>query len=47
MAPGIAFGRNIDHCVELVNQGWRFLYVGSDTGFMDAGVKWSLRKLGR
>ncbi len=47
VAPGIAFGKNIDHCGELMQQGWRFLCVGSDTGFLNAGTKWSLGKIGR
>ena len=47
VAPGIAFGKGIDHCAELMSQGWRFLCVGSDTGFLSAGAKWSLSKLGR
>lgn len=46
VAPGIAFGKDIDHCAELMNQGWRFLCVGSDTGLLNAGAKWSLSKLG-
>ena len=45
VAPGIAFGKNIDHCSELIQQGWRFLCVGSDTGFLNAGIKWSLGKI--
>ena len=46
VAPGIAFGKNIEHCGELIQQGWRFIGVGTDSGFLGAGLKWSLKKLG-
>ena len=47
VAPGIAFGKGLDHCVELVQQGWRFLCVGSDKDFLRTGLKLSLERFRR
>jgi 2-keto-3-deoxy-L-rhamnonate aldolase RhmA len=44
VAPGIAFGKGLDHCIELVQQGWRFLCVGSDKDFLRAGLRLSLER---
>lgn len=45
VAPGIAFGKDIQHCKELVGMGYRFIAVGSDTGFMAEGVCQALKQL--
>jgi len=47
VAPGIAFGKGPAHCGELIEQGYRFIGVGSDTGFISAGVKATLSQLNR
>ena len=47
VAPGIAFGKNPAHCGELIEQGYRFIAVGSDTGFIRAGVNANLSQLKR
>jgi len=45
VAPGIAFGKNTEHCKELIDKGYRFIAVGSDTGFMAAGIDQVLKQL--
>ncbi len=47
VAPGIAFGKGPAHCGELIEQGYRFIAVGSDTGFIRAGVDATLSQLKR
>ncbi len=47
VAPGIAFGKSPAHCGELIEQGYRFIAVGSDTGFIRAGVNATLCQLKR
>ena len=47
VAPGIAFGKSPAHCGELIEQGYRFIAVGSDTGFIRAGVNANLSQLKR
>jgi len=47
VAPGIAFGKGPAHCGELIEQGYRFIAVGSDTGFIRAGIDATLSQLKR
>lgn len=39
VAPGIAFGKNLDHCKELVKSGYRFIGIGGDRGFLLHGAR--------
>jgi len=45
VAPGIAFGKNAEHCRELIDKGYRFIGVGSDTGFMASGIAETLKRV--
>jgi 4-hydroxy-2-oxoheptanedioate aldolase len=47
VAPGIAFGRDADHLNSLIQQGFRFVGVGSDIGFLSTGCKETLNKIKR
>ncbi|MCW4035992.1 MAG: aldolase/citrate lyase family protein [Candidatus Bathyarchaeota archaeon] len=47
VAPGIAFGMGIDHVNSLIDSGFRFVGVGSDTGFLAAGCRQTLEKIRR
>jgi 2-keto-3-deoxy-L-rhamnonate aldolase RhmA len=47
VAPGIAFGRGVDHLNSLIEMGFRFIGVGSDTGFLATGCKETLAKISR
>ena len=44
VAPGIAFGKGPDHCKELIDQGFRFIGVGEDLGFLTTGCREILSK---
>jgi len=37
-------GSGLDHCIELVDQGWRFICVGSDTEYLRTGITTSLER---
>jgi 2-keto-3-deoxy-L-rhamnonate aldolase RhmA len=39
IAPGIAFGKNPNHCKELIDQGFRFVGIGGDLDYLAAGTK--------
>jgi 2-keto-3-deoxy-L-rhamnonate aldolase RhmA len=45
VAPGIAFGRDVDHVKSLIQQGFRFIGIGSDIGFLSTGCKETLKKV--
>ncbi|MGD2200064.1 MAG: aldolase/citrate lyase family protein [Candidatus Bathyarchaeota archaeon] len=45
VAPGIAFGKGPEHCVELIEQGFRFIGVGGDTAFLRRGCEATLAKI--
>jgi 2-keto-3-deoxy-L-rhamnonate aldolase RhmA len=45
VAPGIAFGKNLEHTKELAEMGFRFIGAGADTAFMVKGVKDTLEYL--
>jgi 2-keto-3-deoxy-L-rhamnonate aldolase RhmA len=47
VAPGIAFGRDLEHRRELIEQGFRFIGVGGDKDFLLRGCKEVLRKIKR
>ena len=47
VAPGIAFGRDLEHCNELIEQGFRFIGVGGDKDFLRLGCREALSKIGR
>jgi 2-keto-3-deoxy-L-rhamnonate aldolase RhmA len=47
VAPGIAFGTDVDHVNSLIEDGFRFIGIGSDTGFLSAGCRETLRKIRR
>ena len=47
VAPGIAFGRGVDHLNSLIEMGFRFIGVGSDTGFLATGCRETLAKIRR
>jgi len=47
VAPGIAYVRGTDHVNSLIGQGFRFIGVGSDTGFLAAGCRETLAKIKR
>lgn len=47
VAPGIAYARDLDHCNRLIEQGFRFIGVGSDTGFLSRGCEETLKKIRR
>lgn len=47
VAPGIAFGRDVDHLNDLIERGFRFIGIGSDMGFLSAGCKGTLKKIRR
>ena len=47
VAPGIAFGRDIEHLNDLIEQGYRFIGVGSDTGILSEGSEEKLKKIKR
>ena len=47
VAPGIAFGRDVDHINSLIEQGFRFIGVGSDVGFLSTGCRETLKKIKR
>jgi len=47
VAPGIAFATGVDHVNSLVRGGFRFIGVGSDTGFLATGCKETLAKIKR
>lgn len=47
VAPGIAFGRDMDHVNSLIQQGFRFSGIGSDTSFLSTGCKETLKKIKR
>lgn len=45
VAPGIAFGRSIDHLNELIEKGFKFIGIGSDTEFLQRGCRETLNKI--
>lgn len=45
VAPGIAFGRDLEHCNELIEQGFRFIGVGGDKDFLRIGCQEALAKI--
>jgi hypothetical protein len=45
VVPGIAFGRNIEHLNELIEKGFRFVGIGSDTQFLQTGCSETLNKM--
>ena len=47
VAPGIAFGRDLEHCNELIEQGFRFIGVGGDKDFLRLGCREALSKIRR
>jgi 2-keto-3-deoxy-L-rhamnonate aldolase RhmA len=47
VAPGIAFGRDLEHCNELIEQGFRFIGVGGDKDFLRTGCSEVLSKIRR
>lgn len=47
VAPGIAFGRNIEHLNELIEKGFRFIGIGSDIQFLQTGCSETLNKIKR
>ena len=47
VAPGIAFGRDLEHCNELIEQGFRFIGVGGDKDFLRLGCREALSKIKR
>ena len=47
VAPGIAFGRGVDHLNSLIERGFKFIGVGSDTGFLSTGCKETLKRIRR
>lgn len=47
VAPGIAYGRGVDHLNRLIEQGFRFIGIGSDTGLLSTGCKEHLKKIKR
>jgi 2-keto-3-deoxy-L-rhamnonate aldolase RhmA len=42
VAPGIAFGKNLEHTKELADMGFRFIGANGDAGFLVKGVRDSL-----
>jgi hypothetical protein len=47
VAPGIAFGKGLDHCNELIGKGFRFIGVGGDMGFLVSGTREAVGKIRR
>ena len=47
VAPGIAFGANIDHINQLISKGFRFIGVGIDINFLQRGCEATLSKIKR
>lgn len=47
VAPGIAFGRGVDHLNSLIERGFRFIGIGSDIGLLSTGCKETLKKIKR
>lgn len=47
VAPGVAFGRGVDHLNSLIEMGFRFIGVDSDTGFLATGCRETLAKIRR
>lgn len=47
VAPGIAFGRGVDHLNSLIEWGFRFMGIGSDIGLLSTGCKETLKKIKR
>ncbi len=47
VAPGIAFGRGPEHCRQLIDDGFRFIGIGGDAGFLAAGCRETLASIGR
>jgi len=45
VAPGIAFGRDIAQLNELIQKGFTFIGIGSDTGFLRYGCQETLKKI--
>jgi 2-keto-3-deoxy-L-rhamnonate aldolase RhmA len=45
VAPGVAFGMGLDHVNSLIENGFRFIGVGSDTGFLATGCRETLAKI--
>ncbi len=45
VAPGIAFGLGVDHVNSLIDKGFRFVGIGSDSGFLSAGCRETLKKI--
>lgn len=45
VAPGIAFGRDTDHVNSLIQQGFRFVGIGSDISFLSTGCKEILKRI--
>lgn len=47
VAPGIAFGRGVNHLNSLIERGFRFIGIGSDIGLLSTGCKETLKKIKR
>lgn len=47
VAPGIAFGRDLEHRNELIEQGFRFIGVGGDKDFLRTVCSEVLAKISR
>lgn len=47
VAPGIAFGLGVDHVNSLIGNGFRFIGIGSDRGFLSTGCRETLNKIRR
>ena len=45
VAPGIAFGRDLEHCNELIERGFRFIGIGGDKEFLRIGCQEALAKI--
>jgi len=47
VAPGIAYGADTDHVNRLIAQGWQFVGVGADLGFLQSGAQTVLKQIKR
>ncbi len=45
VAPRIALSRSVNHLYSLIEMGFRFIGVGSDTGFLATGCMEGLKKI--
>ncbi|MEM3056508.1 MAG: aldolase/citrate lyase family protein [Candidatus Bathyarchaeia archaeon] len=47
VAPGIAFARGVEHINELIERGFRFVGIGSDSGLLAMGCSETLKRIRR